>query len=518
MPKIVRVEGSGNFRHENQAPKRVVQPTTVTTRPVLIKANSSAQALSRLSPAITVSRGAKRENPVNANSTPLTKQRRLDPCLRDVNELAKSASAIRVRKPNCSIIDNSAAIVLSDTEYDELPVKSNSVPSKDPLVVRKMIPKNPPTFKVVNLDKTTAKNIKLEQTNTNFSKRYCCQLCGLTFNDRKPFMAHINMPEDAPMLMTDYCESCKSMVEHNKTTQSHVCETDKKVDKQLYLCKKCKKVSKGREEFSCHFKLHCSERKAIYNCKICESTFEHPYHYEKHIKYFHNGSEKCQICGTVQPKIKQHRLTCEIAINTLSRGGFACLVCSSMFSDIKELQNHTGIANLEEKSAYFGCKKCLNIFTTKEFLANHIKKGHSTDIKCEIPGCIAQKIFQSKEHLNIHTFAFHKDKRIKCDKCPEEFLNGKTLLCHRIKRANCFTKTIYKCELCEDQKFMHPYIVLKHLLAQHDDLGKFNCNTCGLVFYPPVTPENHRETCMKLDVEEENETIPFFILNTTRKV
>lgn len=341
------------------------------------------------------------------------------------------------------------------------------------------------------------------------SHKFGCHLCDSVFEDRTEYEKHTNLPAGLAV-SSRYCEICKCVLpKPSPSTGIHQCK-EKVAENQdaKFFCKRCKNVFVGIEKFDCHYKLHCAKDK-IKHCHICDKKFDHPYLVVKHILDFHRQyPSHCRICGTMTTDIEQHIETCELKfLASITDGGVGCLVCQSIFVESHELRYHIGIINLSEQSLFYGCKTCSNIFISKEFLKEHIKLGHAEGNKCDVAGC--SEVFDKTHFLNLHKYACHKSEPsmgVNCPTCNNYYLNGKQMECHKIVTSKCYTPRIYKCRFCKDENFKHPYTILKHLVKEHHKTGEFNCNSCGVIFYPPVNASNHKEKCPKLSNSDYEKT------------
>jgi len=220
-------------------------------------------------------------------------------------------------------------------------------------------------------------------------------------------------------------------------------------------CLFCKKMVKGRDNFSKHLsKFHKDEG---FKCKFkkCAKTFKTKTILDEHLKKKHRvEGEKpieCKLCN--------RWYSCKMSFGTHVRK-----IHENKAAEMKK--------NLGQK---FSCLFCHESFENKSSFCQHTKKKHEQEaIKCQLQQC--QHFFKTKEKMKEH---FEKKHNNICKFCSLTFSNPTLLASHLLNTHREKKCKFNPCKFYSDSKEELEF----HVKEKHDKRAKScECIYCGKSF------------------------------------
>ena len=205
--------------------------------------------------------------------------------------------------------------------------------------------------------------------------------------------------------------------------------------KSMFLCGYCNATFPLQTDLTQHIQGHIEEESEmltmvdenIYECKLCDDTFDNQLELGKHELAKHNVGFKCDICGKMSYSYlnailhrKQH---------SASRP-FGCDECGKTFKQQNHLTNHllihTDIWN-------YACDVCGKRFKTEGSLRQHIKLMHNPNYvpkhECKYCGTRCHTITSLRLHLTKHT----DERPHMCDVCGDYFKTERVVRKHLLR-------------------------------------------------------------------------------------
>uniref|UniRef100_A0A336LUU8 CSON013671 protein n=1 Tax=Culicoides sonorensis TaxID=179676 RepID=A0A336LUU8_CULSO len=216
----------------------------------------------------------------------------------------------------------------------------------------------------------------------------------------------------------------------------------------------------NRKEYQNHLLEHSEKKQNV--CEYCDTTFRNTTVLKYHVMAVHQGALRCRFC---------HKA----------------------FFDKDEYGEHINneIARMQDRK-YF-CDLCAYETRYKTCLWIHMKKYHAPDqplIICNECG----KSYKTKEQFISHQKSSHLDKKHQCSECGKKFAYATTMRKH-IKLSHTLEGAFENCKICG--KNMRTSSIRVHMASVHQQIRKFNCDQCTMVFKTPGTLKKHKHTHSK---------------------
>ncbi|XP_059222330.1 oocyte zinc finger protein XlCOF8.4-like [Stomoxys calcitrans] len=231
------------------------------------------------------------------------------------------------------------------------------------------------------------------------------------------------------------------------------------------------------------------EKNKMYSCTECSELFSCSRQFKHHKTYVHVQTYACKVCSTI---LKSSRgLATHMKLHD-KNPAYSCEMCQKTFSQKAHFEYHM---NRHNNIRQFQCDQCEKAFLTKSDLRSH-QRRHNTNYRphvCHTCG----KSYISAEHLRTHALK-HTNISFRCDHCPQQFANPKTLRQH-VSSIHA-AEPRFKCEIC-----MKPFR-RKHHLQYHMRLHPgYNSN------YERFDIDNPDEMSSNVDDEDDIIKDPGFV-------
>ncbi|KAL4706110.1 hypothetical protein ACJJTC_012909 [Scirpophaga incertulas] len=217
----------------------------------------------------------------------------------------------------------------------------------------------------------------------------------------------------------------------------------------LYVCKICKAVCEGREDYNFHMNTHSKE----YMCDICGINFKKRTSIISHL--------------TLHERMKD---------TTENHTSFVCTECGFISLELETLNKH--MATHSEKP--FTCYYCGRMYKKEVGFNNHIRKHEMYLKKGEIP----------KEHIystKLKTENKDKPKQdFTCTVCGKNFLGQRALNWHGRLHTN---ERPFECEVC-GKGFISLNRRNQHTLCAHTAPTR-RCPLCPALFHMRSMVNSH---------------------------
>ena len=257
----------------------------------------------------------------------------------------------------------------------------------------------------------------------------------------------------------------------------------------------------------------------MFECDVCEESFENQVKLESHTSTIHNFYNKCNICHVELNNLKELNDHFEVAhsndenperensqveeINESNdkKSGLGrkklknCTYCMKKFVNRQALVSH--IACIHKKEKNFKCEKCDKSFGQLTSKQRHFQNIHQGIKKFECKDCqisYAQKTQLDNHLFNVHTSVensqaqsnktvkepeYDAEKRKSCKICTKTFSSDNTLRIHittvHKKERN------FKCEKC-GKAFGQRGSLKSHIKNIHEGIKSYKCKECSAAF------------------------------------
>lgn len=208
-------------------------------------------------------------------------------------------------------------------------------------------------------------------------------------------------------------------------------------------------------------------------CNVCASgQGQCPEHQIKHIELFDEEAHSFSVRSTEQACTNENFFRCSYVLKYPGIPS-ACSLCA------KDLLNHKSY----HLKFHWNCKLC-KLYQYKLY-PKTIKALKERETKEEIwyksvcPHC--DKKFSEPYQRNRHVEREHKNKKIKCEKCPQLFQSQQSLQYHDLVKHTSDTPPSFTCDKCP-KTFVAQVTLANHIKFKHSDERKFKCSECDSTF------------------------------------
>lgn len=227
----------------------------------------------------------------------------------------------------------------------------------------------------------------------------------------------------------------------------------------------------GREELSSMEFKNKKGKKKIFNCPLCNETFE-------------------ILVDLIAHYSKSHPTTADEAkvfliseFNDTNRH-WCCAICSYMsdllYLCVQHIQKvhqdvvHRIETNINES---FGCHLCQASMKPFECFIEHQKKQHKTKTPHQCNQC--GEMLTSAFRLRTHVYRKHSDLRpYLCEVCGKSFKDKQSVVDHMMIHTG---RKMYVCQDC-GADFAYASGLRQHISLHHDKEKRLECEECGKIF------------------------------------
>ena len=161
---------------------------------------------------------------------------------------------------------------------------------------------------------------------------------------------------------------------------------------------------------------------------------------------------------------------------------FKCEICGKLFYRAKELKDHIQNAHDIARKPDHKCEICNKTLKAQTNLRSHMLRVHGkSNLKFSCEEC--DKVFFSKQSLEIHANGVHSTESYKCTKCPQSYKWKQDLKLHVKKIHENFRPKTISCENCE-KKFTRQISFEKHkcFRLKNENVIEYKCTFCKSAF------------------------------------
>lgn len=283
-------------------------------------------------------------------------------------------------------------------------------------------------------------------------KPFACDQCAKTFSYDVGLQNHVHCHT---VLMSDtdgekqhICKQCDKCFVSAGLLSIHVLSHDK----CNYQCDVCSKQFNTSGKLSAHLEQH-GDRKQ-YQCDKCGKCFKNPI--RQHSSCY-MVKQRCEVCGKMVATLSAHLLSHS------DHRPHQCKQCGKFYKSIHALRNHTMTHSTEN---HFACTQCDRRFPRKDYLRSHL--------------------------LNVHSDL----RRFKCEKCDGHFKQKEHLKTHAMTCGiePSIVARPHACNICA-KRFVHLYVLNKHMKSVHSDERPFRCDICEMGFKMQHQLKGHKVIC-----------------------
>ncbi|XP_040567583.1 uncharacterized protein [Lepeophtheirus salmonis] len=290
-----------------------------------------------------------------------------------------------------------------------------------------------------------------------------CQLCNITFDQKKQKIDHMRKAHRPPSYPCVRCEVDftvkKELDDHLEYTDcglqfkcflcSYICRKTEELiihqreshspqqieegpsindqfiqhDPSEYKCDQCNRTFGSKQARGIH-KNRCHSNEKPYPCTLCPKTFSRKMGLIDHQR-IHTGERpfQCEMCGATFKQ--KSNLASHVDGTHLNVKRHRCKICGAMFKRRRLLDYHTKAKHTGEKP--HKCDHCDASFVYPDHFKAHLRI-HSGD---KPYGCeICHRRFASRDNRNTHRFTHSTKKQYECSVCGLGFMRKPHLLTH----------------------------------------------------------------------------------------
>ncbi|XP_046664412.1 zinc finger protein 808-like isoform X3 [Homalodisca vitripennis] len=289
--------------------------------------------------------------------------------------------------------------------------------------------------------------------------RVMCDICGKVFKSTGHLTSHKNFmhPTETDKVTCHICSKefvCQvRFKKHMRTTH---CKTRK------YICEICQMTFKDKKTLDVHRTTHSLE--SPFKCDVCDKAFRTKYKLKTHLTSHSGEQFKCTACYRIflsDTNLKIHiekshnndvrSFHCEICDKDISTRSqyelhmkfhsdpevqlYVCDLCGKCFESQIKCQRHRLYHDIDNKELH--CSICNKTFKNNKILKNHIFL-HSSDAvlyKCDI----CDKTFRHSSAFSSHQRVHSDESYFDCNLCNEKF-----------KWKQTYDRHVQKCRVAKD--------------------------------------------------------------------
>ncbi|XP_061104658.1 PR domain zinc finger protein 15 [Conger conger] len=211
--------------------------------------------------------------------------------------------------------------------------------------------------------------------------------------------------------------------------------------------------------------LRQGEHKRVYQCSLCNKTFQNSSNLNRHIRSHGDKLFKCEECDKMfsrKESLKQHISYKHSRNEPDLEYRFRCNTCEKAF----RFENALNFHNCRTDDKTFQCQICSRFFSTNSNLSKHKKKHGEKLFACEICNKMFYRKDVMQDHQRRHVVGPQHVKREELEANGEE--------------GSKYRKEPSACPIC-GKVFSCRSNMNKHLLTHGDK--KYTCEICGRKFF-----------------------------------
>ncbi|KAK9736087.1 Zinc finger, C2H2 type [Popillia japonica] len=334
--------------------------------------------------------------------------------------------------------------------------------------------------------------VKDEETSEN--SKWTCRKCKQSFRTSRLLRAHRKQAHFAApsgqyhnyayddQTKMYICQVCKMSFANRKKAREHSFMHEEK-----FTCEVCNEVQYSAYRYSLHLNQHRGDGKYI--CPICEYVATRPHSVANHINTIHLKKYLycCKFCGKGYHDVVTYNEHEKLHVGTNS---LICVVCQKEFSYTRYLTLHQTRAHrvtTKDLTLENQCNICQKSYSTPTTLKKHLRThelnaSNARPNLCEWCG----KHFNDNGALNHHKRIHTGYKPYKCLYCQKSFSRKGYLVLHA--RTHSGEKP-YCCSYC-GKRFNQPTSLKVHVRG-HTGERPYTCRVCNNGFTSKSTLKNH---------------------------
>ncbi|KAL5286384.1 hypothetical protein ACFFRR_007800 [Megaselia abdita] len=296
----------------------------------------------------------------------------------------------------------------------------------------------------------------------------------------------------------NYCKVCGKEFHFKGQLKLHLeRHNDSKIGK-VFVCSVCGLCEPDMASFESHPHKGFVEESTdvVYACEFCELAYIGPGDLKVHRAEVQHVTYDCDICEETfnrYPLLKTHRLTHDYGNHKISNyptgRKYLCSskTCDGAFIHFHDLRKHNYTHNW--LSSAKTCQLCRKKVTNYEEMIDHLEAEHSDvplDNIAKRSCTVCQKMFRTKNGLNIHMSALHGDNEYKCNECDRSFKTERILANH--KKALHGNSVCHICGKTLRTRHL-PY----HIDQVHKKIIRFRCDECDKGYYLNSDLQDHKK-------------------------
>ena len=198
-----------------------------------------------------------------------------------------------------------------------------------------------------------------------------CEICSKNFCDRYTLKRHVETVHNKKKKLE--CEICHLKIERRDTYRRHMYQSHNIGEQKIWQCELCEKTFNIKSNLNRHTKTtHINK----FECEICHLSLANIHTYRRHLYQTHNvGKHKFWLCDhcektyTVEKSLDYHT-------KFAHEKKLGCDICHLNFASRYLYKSHMSqIHNLGEQTIW-QCDRCEKTFTDKSNLNRHGKSAH----------------------------------------------------------------------------------------------------------------------------------------------
>lgn len=258
---------------------------------------------------------------------------------------------------------------------------------------------------------------------------------------------------------------------------------------QLHFFKK----TNNSELYMCNFDLRPMA------CDICGEKFnDNPsltaFIKHRNLHFFEDGTLTCIACNTLYSSkyvLARHTLVCKFK-KTLK--ALTCKFCGKEFNNYKTQRVHELDHRLGDRRKRM-CHLCSKVLANSSRLKHHMRQAHGmTQYQCH--HCMKKFVDRNGTRQHLYEKHFQQFCEFRCEACAKPFATKSRLQSH-LEMTHRESKVL--CDICNNE-FSNPLILRTHMTNAHSDIQdrkKWYCDSCGKMFLSKHALMSHQDNHLK---------------------
>ena len=331
-------------------------------------------------------------------------------------------------------------------------------------------------------------------------KKFKCEFCDVTLAYQRNLLTHLKknhlLEYQKQKSISSKSDSCS--VNKIKNDKYEIIEVNSNKSFKCLICQKVYKSSKIVRDH--HYHVHKEKKlKCEKCCRLFLTKFKLKAHFEK------CDNVKRQIIVDDGNKSKaENKSDLQIEGNDESEDKFQCKECGKCFNELSTLGTHSFLDHqktivTKEEKVDCDIKKCeIEAASTKDKYKVDIRKYEIIDnIEGKMYRCKqCEKTFNKLNKFHNHYIMTHREKTLKCEKCPKLFATKYLLNLHKEKCSGIREKKVLKEEKIKKEKKVLKEKKTqrrqdKYDIIENGESKMFQCKICKKNFHKIVQIHTH---------------------------